>query len=179
MAQNPWWKYCRDEVELPSGKAGEFHYVLTNGSSMVVPVESGGTIIFVRQYRYTGRRDSLEFPCGGLKDGAAYEETARNELLEEAGFSAGRLEVVGRFNPCNGLLDEICTVFVARDLRYVGAKPDETESFELVRLAPEEIDAAILDGTIWDGMTIAAWAQASLRISSEKSRRVLRRMQSY
>lgn len=157
---NPWWKYCRDQIELPSGKIGDYHYVLTNGSSMVVPVERDGGLLLVRQYRYTGNRDSIEFPCGGLKDGANYDITARDELLEEAGFLAGQIEAVGSFNPCNGLLDEICRVYIARDLTYAGARPDETESMELVRLTMKEIDDLILNGTIWDGMTIAAWAIA-------------------
>ncbi len=158
--RNPWWQYCRDQVELPSGKPGEFHYVLTNGSSMVVPEAEDGKLLLVRQYRYTGNRDSIEFPCGGLKEGATHDETARNELVEETGFLPGRIEAVGGFNPCNGLLDEICRVYIARDLCYVGARPDETESFELVRLDAEDVDAFIGDGTIWDGMTMAAWAIA-------------------
>jgi ADP-ribose pyrophosphatase len=157
---NPWWKYCLDQIELPSGKIGDYHYVLTNGSSMVIPVEEDGGLLLVRQYRYTGNRDSIEFPCGGLKDGANYEITARDELVEETGFLAGQLEVVGNFNPCNGLLNEICTVYVARNLTYAGARPDETESMELVRLQIKEIDDLIRNGTIWDGMTIAAWAIA-------------------
>jgi hypothetical protein len=74
------------------------------------------------------------------------------------------MEPVGSFNPCNGLLDEICRVYIARNLRYVGARPDETESFELVRLTPDEIDAYIRDGTIWDGMTLAAWAIARPKV---------------
>jgi ADP-ribose pyrophosphatase len=158
--RNAWWKYCRDQVQLPSGKLGEYHYVLTNGSSMVVPVEQDGQLLLVRQYRYTGNRDSIEFPCGGLKDGSTYDETAQNELVEETGFVAGQLIPVGGFNPCNGLLDEICKVYIARSLTYAGARPDETESMELVRLSMREIDDLILNGTIWDGMTIAAWALA-------------------
>ncbi len=158
--ENPWWKYCRDRVELPSGKTWEYHYVRTNGSSMVVPQDDDGNFILVRQYRYTGNRDSVEFPCGGLKDGRTFDETARDELLEEAGFLPGRLQCVGSFNPCNGLVDEICRVYIARDLRYIGARPEETEDFELVRLTTDELDGFIRDGTLWDGMTIAAWAIA-------------------
>lgn len=158
--ENPWWKYCCDQVELPSGKPGEYHYVLTNGSSMVVPQDKDGKLLLVRQYRYTGNRESIEFPCGGLKDGSTHEETARHELVEEAGFLTGQLECAGGFNPCNGLLDEICRVYIARDLQYVGARPDETESFDLVRLTTDELEEFIRDGTIWDGMTIAAWAIA-------------------
>ena len=156
--RNPWWKYCLDQVEFPSGKQGEYHYALTNGSAMTVPIGEDGKLLLVRQYRYTGNRDSLEFPCGGLKDGTTYEETAKTELAEETGFMPEEIEVAGCFNPCNGLLNEICRVYIARKLRYAIAHPDETESFELVRLSMEEMDAYIRDGTIWDGMTLAAWA---------------------
>jgi len=162
--RNPWWQYCCDQVELPSGKPGEFHYVLTNGSAMVVPKMGDGKLLLVRQYRYTGNRDSIEFPCGGLKEGASFDETARDELVEETGYQAGQIEPVGAFNPCNGLLDEICRVYIARDLQHVGSHPDETESFELVSLTIEEVDAFIRDGTIWDGMTIAAWAIARFHL---------------
>jgi ADP-ribose pyrophosphatase len=158
--QNPWWRYLCDRIELPSGKSGDYHYVLTNGSSMVVPQNEDGKILLVKQYRYTGNRDSIEFPCGGVKEGSTYEETAINELEEETGYVAGQLRLVGSYNPCNGLLDEICRVYIAQNLSYVGARPDETESFELICLSIEEVNAFIRDGTIWDGMTLAAWAIA-------------------
>ena len=157
LHQNRWWRYGCDRIELPTGKQGEYHYVLTNGSAMVVPVDDEGRLLLVRQYRYTGNRDSIEFPCGGVKDGSSHEKTAREELREETGFLAGRLETAGAFNPCNGLLDEICRVFIARDLQYVGSRPEESESFEAVRLTPEELDTLVSDGIIWDGMTLAAW----------------------
>ncbi len=164
LFQNPWWRYCLDKIELPSGKPGEYHFVLTNGSSMVVPVDADEKILLVRQYRYTGKKDSLEFPCGGLKDGVSYEEAARSELREETGFSAGELVAAGAFNPCNGLLDEICNVYIARDLTYIGGEPDETESFELLRFTKEELERHICNGSLWDGMTLAAWALAKPKI---------------
>jgi len=131
---------------------------------MVVPIDELGCLLLVRQYRYTGKRDSIEFPCGGLKEGASYEQAAKDEMVEETGFSPGRLVYAGSFNPCNGLLDEICRVYIARDLQYVGVRPDETESFEPVRLTEAEMNRFIRDGTIWDGMTIAAWAIAGTEI---------------
>ncbi|HSQ75757.1 MAG TPA: DNA mismatch repair protein MutT, partial [Bacteroidota bacterium] len=60
-------------------------------------------------------------------------------------------------NPYNGVTDEICQVYLARDLRHVGAMPDETEQFELVHLSAGEVDRRIREGRIWDGMSIAAW----------------------
>lgn len=157
---NPWWTYRRDDVELPSGRRGEYHYVHTNGSSMVVPVRDDGRILLVNQFRYLVGKESVEFPCGSVKDGHTYEQTAWQELAEETGHSAGTLLQVGEYNPYNGVTDEMCRVYVARGLREVGPAPDDTEEFELVAMLPAEIDAAIRDGSIWDGMSIVAWTVA-------------------
>ena len=155
--RNPWWTYKRDEYELPSGKSGEYHYVHTNGSSMVIPIMSDGKILVVRQYRYLCNRESVEFPCGSVKDGSSYDETAWHELAEETGYSAHRIVLAGEFNPYNGVTDEMCHVYIARELQHVGGTPDETEEFELHMWTAEEIDEAIRTGEIWDGMSIAAW----------------------
>lgn len=160
LFENGWWTYKRDAFEMPSGKRREYHYVYTNGSSMVVPVMEDGTIILVNQYRYLLQRESLEFPCGGVKPGSNHDDTARQELAEETGYSAGHLQTVGEFNPFNGVTSEMCRVYIARGLRYVGEKPDETEEFEIVRNTPAQIEADIKTGKIWDGMTIAAWTIA-------------------
>jgi ADP-ribose diphosphatase len=164
LFRNPWWTYKRDALELPSGKTGEYHYVHTNGSSMVVPVGGDGKVILVNQYRYLSAKESIEFPCGSVKDGSTHDKTAREELREETGFSAKALVPVGEFNPYNGVTNEICRVYVARGLEFVGGTPDETEEFEIVPLTPDDIDQRTQDGIIWDGMTIAAWSIAKGRL---------------
>ncbi len=161
--KNPWWSYGRDTVVLPSGKEGEYHYVHSLGSACVIPIADDGTILLVNQFRYLGQRESLEFPCGAVKEGATHDQTAWLELAEETGYSAVSLVCIGEFNPYNGVTDEICRVYVARDLRNVGASPDDTEEFEIVRLRPDEITRRIRDGEMWDGMSIAAWCLARER----------------
>lgn len=158
--RNPWWTYKRDVFELPSGTPGEYHYVHTNGSSMVVPILGDGTMVLVNQYRYLLNKESLEFPCGSVKEGSTHDETARQELAEETGYSAKSLVLAGEFNPYNGVTDEMCRVYVARELQTIGGTPDETEEFEIVRATSAEIDAHIGAGVIWDGMTITAWSIA-------------------
>ena len=158
--RNPWWIYRLDTFRLPNGNQGEYHFVHTNGSSMVIPVLADGRILLVNQYRYLAERDSVEFPCGSVKDGSTYDETAAHELREETGYEAAKVELAGTFNPYNGVTDEFCRVYVARGLTFTGGTPDETEEFELLTITPEEIDRRIADGSLWDGMSIAAWCIA-------------------
>jgi ADP-ribose pyrophosphatase len=158
LFRNPWWTYRVDGFALPSGRLGEYHCAHTHGSAMVAPLLADGRLLLVNQYRYLLDRESLELPCGGVKAGSTHLETARAELAEEAGFTAGALMSVGSFNPCNGLTDEICEVFLATGLGPTGdVEADETEEFERLVLTPAEIEARIATGEIWDGMTIAAW----------------------
>lgn len=162
--RNPWWTYRKDIVELPAGKRGEYHYVHVKGSSMIIPILEDGRMILVNQYRYLCNRESLEFPCGSVKDDLSYEETATHELAEETGFQAGEMNILGEFDPYNGVTDEMCKIFIARHLAPVTAHHDETEEFEQIYLTPEEFEAKVRAGEIWDGMTLAAWAMVKHKI---------------
>jgi len=163
--ENPWWTYKVDNFEIPNKVAGAYHYVHTNGSSMVIPITDDHKLILANQFRYLGGRESLEFPCGSLplrggQDGKSYVETAHMELQEETGYKADNMQVIGEFNPYNGVTTEFCTVFVASQLKRSDAKCDDTEEFELVYCSPEDVGRMIRAKSIWDGMTLAAWMLA-------------------
>lgn len=156
--KNPWWSYRKDITLLPSGKEGEYHSVHVRGSSMIIPITDDGKLILVNQYRYLGDRESIEFPCGSVKEDSTYDETARHELAEETGFEAGEMKCVGQFNPYNGVTDEVCRLYTASRIRAVQSMRDETEEFEQFHLTSAQLEEKIQAGIIWDGMTLAAWA---------------------
>ena len=160
LLSTPWMSLLHAQFELPGGKKGNYFYVHTNGSAMAVPVTDDGKIVLVRQYRYLIDNESVEIPCGGIKDGQRDVDAARTELMEETGFDCKRIKRVGKFMPFNGLSDEFCHVFVARSLEKVPSAPEETEQIEVLTAAPEEIDEMIDKGRIVDGMTIAGWSLA-------------------
>ncbi len=155
---NPYWRYRRDVFELPDGGEGEYFYVETPGSVMVIPIDESGRLVLVRQYRYLNDRVSLEFPGGGMGQCVSPEEAVRKELSEEAGFAAGTLLRLGEMNPFNGVTSEICVVFEACDLTPGALTPDHTEEFDIHRIDISEFRAMVGRGEIWDGMTLAAWA---------------------
>jgi len=159
--QNAWWTYRLDRFVLPTGTEGEYHHVHTEGSAMVVPVADDGRLLLVNQYRFLLDRESLEFPGGGVKPGQRPEDAARAELSEEAGVAARELVHVGRFNPYNGVTDEMCDLYVARGLvPDPHARPEETETLEVEPLEVADFEARLAAGEIWDGMTLAAWCLA-------------------
>ncbi len=156
LYQNPWWKYCYDNYTQPDGSHGEYHYVETNGSTMIIPRTINNTFVLIRQYRYLNQRESLEFPGGGIKEKNSPIENAVEELAEETGFKPGRMEELGIFNPFNGVTNEMCHVFLAQDLEKESAEPDQSEEFEIEELDMEMIYKYIETGELWDGMTLAS-----------------------
>ncbi len=153
----PWMSIYHDQFEMPGGKKGNYFYMHTKGSALTIPIIDNGKVLLVRQYRYLTNNASLELPCGGIKEGQSEEEAARAELREETGYECDKLRKVGKFIPYNGLSDEFCSVYIAKKLRSVGMKPDDTEQIEVIHASPEEVDTMIQKGKIVDGMSIAGW----------------------
>lgn len=158
--QSPWTTFKHNEFEMPNGKQGHYYFVSTRGSSRVVPVLPDGRILLTKQYRYLVDRESIEFPAGGVKEGQDHLQAAQSELEEEAGYRAGTLQDVGEYIPMNGVTDEICRVYIARDLTKTKQNLDETENIGVFARTPEEIDAMIAANEIQDGQTLADWALA-------------------
>jgi ADP-ribose pyrophosphatase len=153
----PYYTLSHDRYRLPGGRTGDYHYIDIPGSTMVVAMLPGDDLVVVGQHRYLMGRYSLEFPAGGMKPGVEPRANAAQELREEAGYEAERWEKIGEFAPYNGVSNEMCHVFLARELHSVRPEPEPTEEFRIHHLAPEEIRHKIETGELWDGMTIASF----------------------
>ena len=158
--KNPWWTYIVEKYMIGDGREGEYHICHTAGSAFTIPVLESGKILMVNQYRYLSKRESIGFPGGGIKEGSTPEEVSRKELIEETGMD-GDIEKAGFFNPYIGVTDEVCHVYIARNLKPSAEfTKDDHEEFEQVELTVSELQAKIRSNEIFDGMTLAAWALA-------------------
>jgi ADP-ribose pyrophosphatase len=153
---NDHWKYNLDTFEIEDGTKGEYHYVHTLGSTMIVPFITNDELILVNQFRYLNQKESLEFPCGSIQDGLEKIENAEKELREETGKN-GNLKYVGEFSPYTGAADEMCSVFIANNLYNSPLPKDITEEFEIVRISVSDFEELIKQNKIWDGLTLSAW----------------------
>ena len=80
----------QDTVRLPNGKEGTREVVEHPGGVAVLAIDDEGRVLLVRQYRYTFGRVLTEIPAGKREPGEEPFLTARRELQEEVGATAGR-----------------------------------------------------------------------------------------
>lgn len=155
----------RDRVCLPNGHEAQREYVMHQGAVVVIPVLPSGELILERQFRYPLQRAFLELPAGKIDAGEAIANTAKRELLEETGYSAGQWRHLGQLHPCIGYSNERIEIFIAQALQQEsGQQLDHGEFIDLVIMGLDDALAAIREGKITDGKTIAAlfWAEKVL-----------------
>jgi 8-oxo-dGTP pyrophosphatase MutT (NUDIX family) len=124
----------------------------------VVPLTVDGQVILIEQYRHGSKKVTLEIPGGMVDEHESPEETAVRELLEETGYRAGAIELLGRVRPNPAIQNNWLHSFVARDC--VLAQPPQPDSLEQidVRLAAlEEVPRLIAIGAIDHALVIAAF----------------------
>lgn len=142
------------KVELPNGRLTGRDVVRHPGAAAVVALTDTGKIALVRQYRTAVDRVTVEIPAGKLDPGEDPQACAERELHEETGFRAGRIRHLTSILTSCGFCDEVIHIFMATDLTFDGASPDEDE-FVNVDLVPlSELIDAVLDGKIEDAKTV-------------------------
>ena len=146
----------KDRVLLPNGKTAPREYVEHRGGVAVLAVDEQGCIPLVRQYRYPLRSHLWEIPAGKLEIGADPDVAIARELREEAGLEAGSIRPLGRFYATCGYSNEIIRLYLATDLTYVGAHPDEDEFLEIKYFTIDEVYEMCLSGAIEDSKTLVA-----------------------
>ena len=146
----------RDEVLLPNGHRSLREVVDHPGGVCVLAIDSQGRALLVRQFRYPYGQVLTELPAGKLEYGEDPDAAARRELREETGAAAGDFRSLGELYPSPGYCGEIIRMYLAKDLSFADARPDEDEFLDVVTMPFEELVGQVMDGTITDAKTVAA-----------------------
>lgn len=153
----PWFRVRRDQVIQPDGRPGTYSVVSAcRVAAGIVPLWPDGSITLVGQYRYPVDEYSWEIPEGGGALDQDPESVARRELMEETGIIAGSWDYLGRLHTSNCFVDEVCHLFLAKDLRQGQPTPEGVEVIQVRRLPLGEAVAMARDGGITDSLTIVA-----------------------
>ncbi len=139
-----------------SGNRFEKDLVVFGDAVVLLPILDSGDIIFVKQYRATVNNWVLELPAGRVDDGEDPQDAAIRELEEETGYRASDLKLLARVYVSPGYSDERQWIFLARNLEFVGAKPERGEILSTVSMKPNEYIAMVLKGGYVDLKSLAA-----------------------
>lgn len=151
----PWYDVARERIRLPTDRVIDYFSISIPPSVMVVPVTADRQIVFLRQYRYPTRTWSYELP-GGNTRGKSPVATGRQELFEETGYRAGRWTRLGFFHPYSGMSNEVCYVYLARDLTPGTQHLEEREFIQVVTMPIRQVFRWVAGNRIQDGMTLAS-----------------------
>ncbi|UCD40891.1 MAG: NUDIX hydrolase [Chloroflexota bacterium] len=146
----------RDQILLPDGKETTFDVVVHPGAVTLIPIDSAGRILFVRQYRYAIGEELLELPAGTLDEGEEPEACAHREIREETGMSAGKLEKIGEFFLVPGYSTEYMYIYLASDLKPDPLPGDEDEFITVEAIAVQKIPELISQGILRDAKSLSA-----------------------
>ncbi len=118
----------------------------------------GPTVVLVRQWRFGRAAESLEIPGGMVEPGEDPGVAAARELHEETGYRAATVERLGEVEPNPAILDNVCSLWLARGLVSTGDPiGDGTEEIEVVHLPLHEIPGLIETGGIRHSLVVAAF----------------------
>ena len=148
-----------DVVKLPTGHTVDMEIVRHPGSVVLLPIPQPGSIILIRQYRYTIDRWIWELPAGSLKRNEDPDLAAARECEEEIGLVPGKLTRLRGYYPTPGFCDEVMIYYRCEDLRPPApdstARKDDDEEIEPRTFTLSEARAMVESGEIVDMKTLA------------------------
>ena len=157
LFESQWFRLRQDEVTLPSGEPITYTLIDHPGYVVIVPLRHDGHVLLESVFRYTIQETLVECPSGGIESDEAPEVAARRELIEETGWTAGRLTQLGTFFGSDGISNEEFYVFLGTDLSLIGEpKREATEQMELAWLPFEEAANRASRGQLRDAPTALA-----------------------
>lgn len=153
-------KVYRDHARLPDGGVAIREFIRHPGAVAIVAVFDDGSVLLERQFRYPCNQVFIEIPAGKIDPGESAMECAARELREETGYVAERWRQLGCLHPCIGYSDETIEVWLAEELRFVGASLDSEEFIETFQMKPADALAAASNGGITDAKSVIGlyWA---------------------
>ncbi len=143
-----------DSVQAPTGHTMRVDLVEHGGAVALIPIDSDGKIVLVRQYRHPASEILLELPAGTLEHDEDPRTCAVRESREEIGMSPGKLTNLGGTYLAPGYSTEFIQYFLAQDLTYDPLTPDSDEDLCIERFTWQEIQGMIARQEFRDAKTL-------------------------
>ena len=102
------------------------------GIVVMIAITPSGNVILEKQFRPPVGRDVIELPAGLVESHETMETAAKRELIEETGWSAGKLKFLAEGPISTGASTEALRAYLCTDLEFVGKNGgDDNEIIEV------------------------------------------------
>ncbi len=185
LVQNEWIDFRESAFRFPDGSEFELYYSYSRRDYVViVPFDTEGNLICVRQYRQGIREVTTEFPAGGIErnDGKEYRDNAaktarsfgndsedseaaldaaKRELTEETGYVSDEWTHLLTVPSNATIADNYAYVYMATNCKKVsGQNLDDTEFLNVEINTRENLEEIIKRGEFQQSVHIMAWLLA-------------------
>lgn len=154
----PWFQI----VSKYTGSASPYYVLEARDCVTILCVSDEKEVLLVKQYRPTLDQETIELPSGHIEDNETPEMAARRELLEETGYYADDLELMGVIATDTGRLgNKLWCYFASNAVRR--SNVSDKEVIELIKWKPEFLMEQIKDGKIIHAQDLALLFLAAQR----------------
>ncbi len=153
-----------ETILLPDGSQVDLEMVRHPGGAAAVALDEQDRVCLLRQYRQASGGWLWELPAGRIDPGEAPFETARRELLEEAGLEAADWAELGFMHSSPGIFTEVIHLWLASDLTRAAADHEHGEMIEIHWMPLVQALDWCNDGTITDSKTLVGLYRAGALI---------------
>ena len=165
---SPWVEVTKHNVLNPANQPGTYSVVHFKHLAIgILPLDEEYNTWIVGQYRFPLNKYSWEIPEGGGKLNVPAIDSAKRELSEEVGISAKKWTNIQEFNTSNCSTDERAIIFVAQNLSFHEAHPDEDEQLAVRKLPFAELYKLAIEGEITDSLSLVAILKTKILIDQK------------
>ena len=155
----PWFNI---EEKTVNGLKSPYYALTLLDYVSILALTNENQVLLVRQFRPAVKEDTLELPSGHVEEGEKPEEAARRELLEETGYEAKSLELLGVLNPDVGRLSNKLWCFFASNVSKLKDTVAE-EGIELCSYSVDQLMNLIQEGKFNHALNISVLFLAMLK----------------
>jgi 8-oxo-dGTP pyrophosphatase MutT (NUDIX family) len=142
-------------VAMPQPGGDPYYMLELPDYVSVIALTPARELLLVQQYRPVVQRHTLELPAGHVEENERPEDAAHRELLEETGFEAEQVELLGTLVPDVGRLANRMWCYFASDVRPSSRRHDREPGVTVIVLPERDALRRAADGTIDHALNLA------------------------